>query len=156
MFDFLKNLFGGGYENLVEKQIELDEYEAEIKNAPKNISEPIISFVECFKANPKRFTLKYHWHRYGNIYKLLDKITKQEWEFYSSAFTYGDIPQEDKYKTYSGYPDFLSECEKDYLYTHISAAFLARKARFDTIKQERKERQNMSERKRLISIYCKE
>lgn len=52
--------------------------EESAKEAPKNIAEPVISFVECFKKNPRRFKMKADFINGGGIrYYLIDRYSSK-------------------------------------------------------------------------------
>lgn len=65
--------------------------EVEIKALNKDVSEPVISFIRTFNANPKRFKVVSldgtidHLRLYKNHplrqFKFVDKLTEQEWKF---------------------------------------------------------------------------
>lgn len=155
MFDFVKNLFGGGYEKLIEKQVELDEYEAEIKelkeqeepvNELEGISEPVISFVECVKNNPKRFGLKVEYKFIDNyineiVYTVNDRVTKEKFKLVVTSKTY-DCTRHCEH-------NFMNEKECSYVYRELYFHFDAKKERIVNRKKDK-------ERQRLMSIYCKE
>lgn len=90
MLKFLKNLFGNPYDKAAE------ELSAEIKRLEPekiqpDISEPVLSFVNCVKENPKRFVLDYnepteqgvegddgYWRSETRIFK--DLLTGEQWQ----------------------------------------------------------------------------
>lgn len=65
--------------------------EVEIKALNKDVSEPVISFLRTFNANPKRFKVVSMSGKIGHTvlhrshpmrsFLFVDKVTKQEWSF---------------------------------------------------------------------------
>src|SRR3990172_6080040 len=114
MFKWWNNLFGDGYERLVEKQVEMDEYEDEVKQElsaeVKDVSEPVVSFIGCMKENPKRFKYKKEM-RFDIIgtttyHTVSDVTTKQEWVVRVDYYSYMRSVSH-PHKTFHGWPDFL-------------------------------------------------
>ena len=159
MFKWWNNLFGAGYERLVEKQVEMDEYEDEIKQEivleVKDVSEPVVSFVECVKGNPKRFKLKLTYD--GNsIYELTDTVTKQSWRLRESSLSFSlKYSSKDPARNYYGWPPFLTEDEKEHFLEHLKPHFEERSSRYVKIREERNQRASNKERQRLMTVYCK-
>lgn len=116
--------------------------EESAKEAPKNIAEPVISFIECFKKNPKRFKLSYlkkdDVQYYCNGYKLKDKFINKEFAVFLSNFS-------DK-KFFSGAGFELTEDEKEYIFGSIESYYAERRDRYLEIKGQRN-------RKKLYEIY---
>lgn len=163
MFRWWNNLFGAGYGRLVEKQAEMDAYDVEVKPEQavvevKDISEPVVSFIECMKENPKRFKYKKEMSLsiVGNTvyHTLCDFATKQEWTLYVQYYSYMQSVSH-PHKTCFGWPEFLTEDEKEYLYDKISGILNERHDRKLTLKKQRKERDANKERQRLMTVYCK-
>lgn len=113
-----------------------------IEQSKKNISEPVLSFVETVKENPKRFKLtSAAVGRYVD-FKLVDRYTKESW-YGVRRFSTEDDPRRNV-----GYPKWMNEDEIDYVYEELKVIFNHRSS---TLKQLR----NQRERKRLMKIYCK-
>lgn len=65
--------------------------EVEIKALNKDVSEPVVSFLRTFNANPKRFKVVSTSGKIGHMvlhrthpmrsFLFVDKVTKQEWSF---------------------------------------------------------------------------
>lgn len=115
-----------------------------------NISEPVISFVETFKTNPKRFKVK----KLSSVvlgssasitYRLEDKYNKLSWTF--NAFKSYSL-----YCTYTfridHYPAFLTKEEADFIYDNLSPWF---NSRLDVYKEKR----SIKQREALKKVYCK-
>lgn len=107
------------------------------------ISEPVTSFIKCFKDNPKRFKLSrtdsWGWWR------LRDSVTKKEWIFTASKVTgilswYHSVHLEGE-----GY-DWLTDDEKSALYLAMYPYFVT----------ERRDRLHTIQRERLTRIYKEE
>lgn len=107
------------------------------EESPKNIAEPVISFVECFKKNPRRFELSQLKH-YCNGYKLKDKFINKEFTVFLSNLS-------DK-KFFSGAGFELTEDEKEYIFGSIKSYYAERRDRYLEIKGQRS-------RKKLYEIY---
>jgi|TARA_A100001391_G_scaffold199931_1_gene183722 hypothetical protein len=55
-------------------------------NIPDNVSEPVISFVKCFKENPKRFK-GYFGMNTEQVYSLEDKVTGIKYTYSLESYT---------------------------------------------------------------------
>lgn len=130
----------------------------------KDISEPVISFVETFKANPGRFCIvlaedmifgkkgdKFYGYEYseGPItrLKLIDKKAQLEWNFTLRSRQGYFVSQYFPHPLWS-YPKFLSEDEAHFIFAEIQKVYEQRAKRlkgiFDT-----------KEREALKKVYCK-
>lgn len=115
-----------------------------VKEPKKDISEPVISFVECYKNNPKRFSIKEITKDFEKDlirrknYILKDKNTEETFIFFINYRWRVDY--------YCSSAKWLTEDEKEYLYNSICTM---RRERFDKIKKYRENK----ERKRLTKIY---
>ena len=120
-----------------------------------NISEPVISFVETFKANPKRFKVVESScnGEYPTIlgptiisYKLIDKYEKLSWNF-TSTTNYCFSDSRSYSREYDG-PYFLTDDETAYIVEVLSPYF---NSRVDVYLEA------LSKRKReaLKKVYCK-
>lgn len=111
----------------------------------KNVSEPVISFVDCFKSNPKRFKIKTNpLDNSISISYIEDRVTKDIWTFCIQ-------------KQFIGYESYLyvlltptipwlTKEEQNYLYKNISSYYQERKDRVAAYKENK-------ERKRITAIY---
>lgn len=116
----------------------------------KDISEPVYSFIECVRNNPKRFVESSDYSKIDiNIknYRIKDNQTKESWEIsiyrtYSEEFSY----VMDK-------PSFISNNEAMYLVEQIRSIYQNKLKRKNYVLQKRKERLTKKERQRLMEIY---
>lgn len=128
----------------IEKEVEKQKFETKPEN---NISEPVISFVECVKKTPGRFSV-YKYDLYdGTAYSITDRKTKEHWRMGAvSVILFGS------YKLNS--TDWLTQDEKLYVIEELSAFYKKRQNRKVKLDIIRKERENTKERKRLMEVYC--
>lgn len=131
----------------------------------KDISEPVLSFVECVRSNPKRFEVEsdistwfytsYAEPRECAAYKLWDKSTKEGWylrgkHHYSPNFFYTTNWNTSRiYKD----PSFLTLDEKEYILKEVSSIMEYRIERKNKLEEIRKDRRIRNERNRLKEIY---
>lgn len=132
----------------------------------KDISEPVLSFVQCVQNSPKRFDVSedtgaYYFQRTTDpkdykAYKLWDKVTMKGWYItgkwhlnYHFIVGYGNPTD----KFYSD-PFFLTEDEKDYIIKEVKLIMEYRVERKTRLEELRKERRIRDERTRLKEIYC--
>jgi len=128
------------------------------------ISEPVISFVETFKANPGRFSIiltedtvfakkgekfwKYHYGQEPYIrLKLVDKVANLQWDFTLRTRNCFIINQYIPHPLCS-YPQFLTEDEAHFLYDEIDELYENRRNRLKAIFDTK-------EREALKKVYCK-
>lgn len=132
-------------------------HEVEVET-PKNISEPVISFLKVFESNPRRFKIRpiptpnsvaIEGYR---SQEMVDNHTKESFKFLQKWYY---NPEDGLYGT-KDLPDFLTSDEKKLVIKTIWDSFQERKARFEYLKGIRKERNNSKERKRLTKIYQEE
>lgn len=123
-----------------------------------NISEPVISFVETFKANPKRFKVFKNWDTLAitsciHSFTLKDKYNNLQWDFniHSRFGTFGMHPS----AKVSYYPKFLTKDEADFIYKELSPVFNDRLNRYRHFWDERFQRKANKEREALKKVYCK-
>lgn len=127
-----------------------------------SISEPVLSFVEVFKDNPKRFKLFYNrdkeWLSCSFMFewtiespismKLVDLKENLEWTFlYWPSRNYG-LPV-------SSYPVFLNPEESNYIYKTISEHHSKRFQEFLKTKDRVNLKRGRKEREALKKVYCK-
>lgn len=136
--------------------------------ADRNISEPIISFVQCVQKNPKRFKVLYDYEHFSYMYtdntlsksvfpvnyhyRLADTKTNESWTLIE-GYTCPIYDTLSEFK-HSCNPEWITEDEREYLIDSIKAIFHNRKARKETLKKLKKDRRNRDERNRLKKIYC--
>lgn len=136
-----------------------DEYEkrhpAKIKEQRGNkldISEPVISFLKCFKENPKRFRLgtRSEGSFYITSYKrslFIDLKTKEKWDV--TVRWYGsDLPTFDIENA-----QWMTSNEKYLISNTLRDYYIDRGLKLHTIRLERKARKIKKERDRLTAIY---
>lgn len=130
-----------------------------------DISEPVISFVECVRNNPKRFEVNEFtgdYFYYTNqildpedykSYTLWDKVTKEGWSVQGSRYI-GPILVYLSHtdRCYSN-PSFLTTDERVYIIKEIKDIMEYRKVRKIKLDQIRKDRRIRDERNRLKEIY---
>lgn len=126
-----------------------------------DISEPVISFVETFKANPKRFKVKYinSEHRMSGFYPyhLIDEQAKLTWFFRIRDDSYTTI---DYYARYTqtrlcSYPDFLTDEEAHFIFNQLKTYFYDKSVRLKRLRKQRKDRLLNKQREALKKVYCK-
>ena len=116
------------------------------------VSEPVTSFIKCFKDKPKRFKITEGTHsdpRLGYIFKeytLIDKYNSESWFFTVSDFCGLRIPNY----------DWLTIGEEHELIKSFSSHFRKRRQRLDELKKKRRKIQSDRERQRLTKIYKEE
>lgn len=136
------------------KESQVESIPAPAQRKP-DISEPVISFVETFKANPRRFKVVEISSNgeYPNVYgptfksyKLIDKYEKLSWSFRSTT-NYSFSDSRSYICSYEG-PYFLTDDEVAYISDVLSPYF---NGRVDTYIKA------LSNRKReaLKKVYCK-
>lgn len=122
-----------------------------------DIKEPVYSFVQCFKNNPKRFKLKVEKDpgRYTNCVRFNYEIkdTQTERTFAASRTIYSYMYN---VGAFNNYPAYLSPDEIRYIYNELSQAYEARRKKLQEIKQMRAKRKADKEREQLMKDYCGE
>ena len=161
MLKFLKNLFVNPYDKMAE-ELSADIKRIESEKIQPEISEPVLSFVNCVKNNPKRFVLNYeeptedcivgddgckavdnHWWSETRIFK--DLLTGEQWQYRISYSTKGN-------SIYGC--EFLTSDEKKYILKELGDFSGKRRSRFVELRNIRRQRKSMKERERLKGIYC--
>lgn len=108
----------------------------------QDIQEPVISFIKCFKANPKRFVFR--WDLFDQW--MVDTTTMEVFKFRTDNMSQTHplicVNKLD-----------LNRDELDYLYTNINTIIDSRIHRRDHILKLRKNRSNIKNRERLTNIY---
>lgn len=125
------------------------------------LSEPIISFVECVRNNPGRFTTYYHYSFLNTHRRIKDKKTNQKWTLYSGKATdmYNEDNPEHKYVCLDA--AWATQDELEYVDTEVARIMYARQRRLAEVKKIRHDKRMVSERERLVSererlkgVYC--
>lgn len=123
---FIKEMFKR-WDNRTEESVK--------KETPKNIAEPVISFVECFKKNPRRFKMKVDFPNGGGIhYYLFDRYSNKRF-ILSRCY-------KDNY--YVGFN--ISDDEQEYIKEHVVGYYEGRYEKYKALKEARN-------RKKLYEIY---
>lgn len=120
-----------------------------------DIKEPVYSFVECLKSNPKRFVLdttKNFEGRRGSPrfeYELIDTGTGKIFKTCVVVYSY-------TYKSFgfTNYPQYLSQDEIRFIYNELSQVYEARRKRLQEINQIRAKRKADKEREQVMKDYC--
>lgn len=156
MFNFLKNLFANPYDKIAD-QILVEIKRNEAGKIEPDISEPVLSFVDCVKQNHRRFVLDYKepveheagkqvvvWYAYkSRVFK--DRVTGEEWSYCLSDGFKGSVIWG---------CDFLTYDEEKYILSELGDFYHKRWSRLAKIRHIRKNRKNVTERERLKGIYC--
>ena len=119
----------------------------------RNVSEPVTSFLKCFRDNPKRFKLdQTQGWRYGTArFSFSDKQTGEEWgvQAYMGMFDDGNGI------SLRGLPQWLTDDEATVIEKFMINHYTERAKKLKTIREQRSNRHLVNERKRLINVYCK-
>lgn len=157
MFNFLKNLFGNPYDKIAD-QISTEVKRLEPEMVQPDISEPVLSFVNCVKQNHRRFILDYRepveaeesgevtivWYS-SKISVFKDRLTGEKWSYSAIYDTKGSL-------IYGC--EFLTEDEKEYILKELVNFYRARWSRLSKLRNIRRQRKSIKERERLKGIYC--
>lgn len=154
---FLKNLFANPYEKTADEMSE-EIKRLEPEKIEPDISEPVLSFVNCVKQNHRRFILDYRepveveesaertivWYSSKtSVFK--DRFTGEQWTYRAIYDTMGSI-------IYGC--EFLTEDEKEYILKELVSFYRERWSRLAEIRRIRRQRKSIKERDRLKGIYC--
>ena len=136
------------------KMIVFLEEDCNKKEAPCEVREPVISFVECVKKNRKRFSISQENPvEYEMIYKITDKLTGQQYgvRTLKSGINYTErvIRQSDNLKGIS-LEELTWACDR---LREQYRSYCTRKLARQVKKDKRRELEN---RHQLTKIYCKE
>lgn len=135
------------YSKLFGKKEDIPEVaEGVVTEKPKDISEPVISFVECVRNNPRRFRLqvKYNTSSWAKWYLITDKVENITWKVKVNSSVYG--------KNEYSCDTYFTKDEKDLL-REVFTEYFENQAK---MKRELRLKRGMIRRDRLKSIYCKE
>jgi hypothetical protein len=118
-------------------------------NKKKDISEPILSFVEVVKNSPDRFKMRREWcdHYQQPLYVLLDNVTKETYKFYINWYDSSILPSEKL--------EWLTPDEIALLKRVLTNYFNIRAINLELLKTSRKNRMFITERNKYIKMYCK-
>lgn len=146
-FSRLLDLHSDTYKKLHEDDKKIQDCDILIK---PEIGEPVFSFVDCVKANPKRFSFT----RINTVrmscrqtYMVKDKQTGEEWRVATDHRMSRKLSCKEL--------QWLTDDEANYLVTEMYSFFTKRRIRFIEIRNIRFERNQLDERKRLRGVYCK-
>lgn len=168
--DWWKSLFSGSGETdelgfpVLKREDILPMPEVKPPKPEKEISEPVLSFIEVYKANPKRFKVRTIWSEHENQYGSKDLV----------GFELRDTKANKRFslnREYAGYTIRKStekgvedEYVEYYIYSPVKNTFWMtadeRKLVFETVETERLERGNSLlarkeklQRERLTKLY---
>lgn len=121
----------------------------------KDISEPVISFINTLQANPKRFKIVWlNREEYLNSipipnglfkradYVLIDRVSGERFPFSQSG-----------HDCYS-LPDYLTYDEKDLVKREVRYVFSQKVKLLSKLQDQRASRGHQKERNRLKEVYC--
>lgn len=139
-------MFEGKEEQIIEEQ----------EDYVPDISEPVLSFVETFKKNPRRFRLSvgsYYSHFCGNssLHTLLDRFTGDS--FTAVLLIELDLEDYGYSREWLNYPSFLTKDEWEYILESLSCYYKERDARSTYLRAARVTLMRRRERNRLTEIY---
>lgn len=113
--------------------------------AKKDISEPVISFINAVKDNPRRFKIV------GlNRQELLDRHSGERFAF----ITRHKLVNGSLREVYEPKQGYLTDDEKELLSEEISGVFYTKRTKLRRLLRERANRIHQKERDRLKEIYC--
>jgi FMN-dependent NADH-azoreductase len=127
-----------GIDPSIDNTKEVIEQEVKLES---NIQEPVISFIKCFKANPKRFV--FDWNADNRW--MVDTTTNEVFNFVFSWDYNRGLTRVDNLD--------LNKKELEYLHNNITSVLDERKSRKNSIIQIRKNRTNIKNRERLTQVY---
>lgn len=131
----------------------------------KDISEPVLSFVECVRANRKRFVLDSStsigrdttWRPHSNkAYRVYDKKFDRGWIIVGEVYSYSNSMgwyHEWEEEPYFEQPEFLTGDEKFYLIRELNLIADGWKDRKEIYYKQRHNRRLRDERNRLKELY---
>jgi len=135
----------------------------ENKLRPKDISEPVLSFVECVKNNRKRFILHTRYFD-GCWYKLTlyDRITADLWSLVLDRSEYRRFDVTYRKPYVASKPEFITDEEAWYIFWELKKVYegyaevIQKRKALVAERYKRDEGKRIeAERSRLKSIYCK-
>ena len=157
MLKFIKNLFANPYDKMAEELPE-EIKRIEPEKIEPDISEPVLSFVNCVKQNHRRFILDYRepveveegkqivvWHVGEKSRVFKDRLTGEKWSYrpscgFKQGFIWGC--------------DFLTRDEEKFILKELGDFYRERLSRLAEIHRIRRQRKSIKERDRLKGIYC--
>lgn len=128
-----------------------------VESAPKKapeliVGEPIISFVELVKSNPKRFKSRFVCdYGFNGQYNLTDTLTKET--FWYTKHIWSRIGDTVKYH-YRGSHSFVTQDEWKYIEQELQDFDTYCRNRATRLNELKLNRKNKRERQRLIDVYC--
>ena len=133
------------------------------KLLPKDISEPVISFVSTVRNDRKRFIVDHHYWDERETYSITDKLTVTTFEVILIVENYRVRSEPIEKARVVKKPEFITNDEVLYVVNSLREFYITlsdRKAvRRDTLLERfrrDKDKRIKEERDRLKSIYCKE
>ena len=141
-----------GVDPSIDNTKEVTEQEVKVED---NIQEPVISFIKCFKANPKWFVFRLDMRRFE--YVMIDKLTKEVFVYdteHSHTINLNNsnfLARVLQVQYIKGLD--LSRAELDYIGDNIRPVILSRIDKKKSITEVRKNRANIKNRERLTNIY---
>ena len=157
MLKFLKNLFANPYDKMAEEVSE-EIKRIEPEKIEPDISEPVLSFVNCVKNNRRRFILDYRecveveegkqivvWHVGEKSRVFKDRLTGEKWSYRPSYGRKGSVIWGCNFLTYD---------EEKYILKELGDFYRERLSRLAEIRRIRRQRKSIKERERLKGIYC--
>lgn len=116
------------------------------------VGEPIISFVELVKSNPKRFKSRFGYDcEFNGQYGLTDTLTEETFWYTKHVFSRTRDTIDYNYK---GSHSFVTQDEWKYLEQELQDFGTYCQSRSARLNELRFDRKNKRERKRLIDVYC--
>lgn len=141
--------------NWIKKIFTSNTYEVKVSVVKKpeadklqDISEPVISFVKCFKENPNRFKIQRgDYDLTFPEFSIEDKKTNESWKFNIYSCGYAIVCP------ISSFPSFLTNQEVTYIYKQLKDVLRKRQEKLNSIRAIRAQRKHKAERERLTTIY---
>lgn len=125
---------------------------------PDGVGEPVISFVNCVLANPKRFKIE---RRTGlrilgrSYYTLKDTKTNEGWPFYQHTVPYQVLCAISIISNLHVVSDLVVKSEVKYILDKLEPLFHKYQKRLANFNEKKHNRDIRRERKRLMGVYCK-
>ena len=118
-------------------------------NLTNDINEPVLSFVQCFKDDPKRFKVE-SYHEYmqvtgGRLASLTDKKINKIYTLGTPCLVATD---------HTDMTEVLTEKEICYIVDTLVDYYTKRAKRLTSLRQSRTKRTNVKIRKQLTEVYC--
>jgi len=153
---FVKWVCGYGWGNpLIAEEVAENIEDYKLPDPEPIIGEPVISFINLVKSNPKRFTVKEGfvdgWFRVN----LTDTITDEVfWCEGRPVWTLAGYSSSVCTTMYEGSPSFLTQDEWKYVDNELYALKKDLEERQERAKKYKEQKAKKKERQRLIDVYC--